>query len=386
MNTVVVLKFGGSSLADNEKLKNVANKIIEFYKKGNKVIAVVSAQGKTTDNLLNEANELCTNPTSRELDVLLSTGEQITISKLSILLNYMGYKTTSLTGWQAGIYTTDEYQNAKIIDIDTNRITKELNNNKVVIIAGFQGINEYNDITTLGRGGSDTSAVAIAKAINASECYIFSDVDGIYSADPNKIKSSIKLPEISYDEMINLSNEGAKVLHNRCVEIAQKYDIHINAKSSFNNNEGTIIKDIIEDNKIKSVIKDDNLYLITINKDRINLYDLYDYILNNNICFKNILCEKDCYMIVINKDEIKKFKNLMNSKKINVETNQISKISIIGNGIYRNDGIKNKIFNYLISNNIEILDIEMDEIKISIFFSEIVSDKVLENLHDLLIL
>lgn len=386
MNTVVVLKFGGSSLADNEKLKNVANKIIEFYKKGNKVIAVVSAQGKTTDNLLNEANELCTNPTSRELDVLLSTGEQITISKLSILLNYMGYKTTSLTGWQAGIYTTDEYQNAKIIDIDTNRITKELNNNKVVIIAGFQGINEYNDITTLGRGGSDTSAVAIAKAINASECYIFSDVDGIYSADPNKIKSSIKLPEISYDEMINLSNEGAKVLHNRCVEIAQKYDIHINAKSSFNNNEGTIIKDIIEDNKIKSVIKDDNLYLITINKDKINIYDLYDYILNNNICFKNILCEKDCYMIVINKDEIKKFKNLMNSKKINVETNQISKISIIGNGIYRNDDIKNKIFNYLISKNIEILDIEMNEIKISIFFSEIVSDKVLENLHDLLIL
>ena len=219
----IVLKFGGSSVADNEKLKIVAEKIINLYEKGNKIVVVVSAQGKTTDRLIEEANTLSSNPQNREMDVLLSTGEQITIAKLSILLNEMGYPATSLTGWQAGIYTNNTNQNAVIEGIDTKRIEEELEKGKIVIIAGFQGYNENLDITTFGRGGSDTTAVAIAAALKAKNCYIFSDVDGVYSVDPNKIKNAKKLSALSYREMLELSSEGAKVLHGRCVEIAEKY-------------------------------------------------------------------------------------------------------------------------------------------------------------------
>ena len=216
----IVLKFGGSSLADNEKLKTVANKIIEFHKRANKIVVVVSAQGKTTDKLIKEAYELSNIPDERELDVLLSSGEQMSMSKLAILLKQLGCDAISLTGWQAGIYTDSKSQESKILNIDTTRINQELEKNKIVIIAGFQGINENKDISTLGRGGSDTTAVAIAAAIKASHCYIFSDVDGVYSADPNKIPETKKIPELSYLEMVNLSDEGAKVLHNRCVEKA----------------------------------------------------------------------------------------------------------------------------------------------------------------------
>ncbi len=251
----IVLKFGGSSVADNEKLKIVAEKIINLYEKGNKIVVVVSAQGKTTDRLIEEANTLSKNPQNREMDVLLSTGEQITIAKLSILLNEMGYPATSLTGWQAGIYTNNTNQNAVIEGIDTKRIEEELEKGKIVIIAGFQGYNENLDITTFGRGGSDTTAVAIAAALKAKNCYIFSDVDGVYSVDPNKIKNAKKLSALSYKEMLDLSSEGAKVLHGRCVEIAEKYKMPIITKSTFNKNAGTIISDIIEENTIKSIVK-----------------------------------------------------------------------------------------------------------------------------------
>lgn len=254
MNTIV-LKFGGSSVADNEKLKIVASKIIDLYKENKKIVVVVSAQGKTTDQLIQEAHELSKYPENREMDVLLSTGEQITIAKLSILLNEMGYKSISLTGWQAGIYTNNTNQNAIIQNIDVERINKELEKGKIVIIAGFQGYNENLDITTLGRGGSDTTAVAIAAALNAEKCYIYSDVDGVYSADPKIIEQSKKIPELSYKEMIELSSEGAKVLHGRCVEISEKYKIPIITKSTFNKKAGTVITDIIEENAIKSIVK-----------------------------------------------------------------------------------------------------------------------------------
>ena len=251
----IVLKFGGSSVADNERLKKVANKIIDLYNKQNKIVVVLSAQGKTTDNLINEAKELSSEIENRELDVLLSTGEQISVAKLSILLNHMGYKAISLTGWQAGIFTNNTNKDAIIENIDVSRILKELEDNKIVIITGFQGINENMDITTIGRGGSDTSAIAIAAALKAKECYIFSDVDGIYTADPNKISGAKKLDKVSYKEMLEISNEGAKVLHNRCVEIGEKFNIPIVTKNTFNNNEGTIISDKIEDNAIKSIVK-----------------------------------------------------------------------------------------------------------------------------------
>lgn len=253
----IVMKFGGSSVADNERLKLVANKIIDLYDKGNNIVVVLSAQGKTTDKLIQEALELSKDTKDREMDMLLSSGEQISIAKLSILLNGMGYNAISLTGWQAGILTNNTNQNAMIQNIDTTRIKKELEDRKIVIIAGFQGYNENLDITTLGRGGSDTSAIAIAAALDAKECYIFSDVDGIYTADPNKVEDAKKLPALSYNEMMEISSEGAKVLHNRCAEIGDKFKIPIITKSTFNNKAGTIITDIIEENTIKSVVKKD---------------------------------------------------------------------------------------------------------------------------------
>ena len=260
----IVLKFGGSSVADNIKLNIVASKIINLYNKDNNIVVVVSAQGKTTDNLLKEAHELSKIPNERELDVLLSTGEQITISKLSILLKSLGYDSISLTGWQAGIFTNNINQNATIENIDTTRIQNELKTRKIVIVAGFQGINEKLDITTLGRGGSDTTAIALAVALNAKHCYIYSDVDGVYTADPNKVDNAQKLKKISYDEMIEIAGEGAKVLHNRSIEIAKKFNIPIITKSTFTNAEGSVVQEKIEDSKVKSIVKNDNIILINL--------------------------------------------------------------------------------------------------------------------------
>ena len=292
----IVLKFGGSSLADNDKLNTVANKIIEFYKRKNRIVVVVSAQGKTTDKLIKEANELSSIPNEREMDVLLSSGEQMSMSKLAILLNELGYDAISLTGWQAGIHTDNKIQEARISNINTTRIEEELENNRIVIIAGFQGINERNDISTLGRGGSDTTAVAIAAAINANHCYIFSDVDGVYSADPNKISDAKKIPELSYIEMVNLSDEGAKVLHNRCVEIAEKYNVLIETKSTFNENIGTIINEKIEESNVKSIVKNDNLILVNLVGPLQNLKDISLILIENGITLSTIIDNSTCLL------------------------------------------------------------------------------------------
>jgi len=256
MDTIVI-KFGGSSVADNEKLKIVANKIIKLYKENNDIVVVVSAQGKTTDRLIKEVEELSNKPNKREMDMLLSVGEQISAAKLAILLNELGYESVSFTGWQAGIHTNKEHQNSKIEYIDTSKIIKELEKRKIVIVTGFQGIDENNNITTLGRGGSDTSAVALAAELEAKECCIYSDVDGIYTADPNKVNNTKKLREISYEEMQILSSEGAKVLHDRCVEIGEKYNVPIITGSTFNDNPGTVITHKLESSGVKSIIKKD---------------------------------------------------------------------------------------------------------------------------------
>ena len=316
----IVLKFGGSSVADNEKLKIVANKIIQLYNKNHNIVVVVSAQGKTTDKLIKEAQELSKHTEDREMDMLLSAGEQMSTAKLSILLNELGYKAISLTGWQAGIYTNNTNQNALIESIDASRILKELGQGKIVIIAGFQGINENMDITTFGRGGSDTTAVAVAAALDAKNCYIFSDVDGVYTTDPNKIKDAQKLSALSYEEMLKISSEGAKVLHNRCIEIGDKFKIPIITKSTFNNKAGTMVSDIIEENTIKSIVKKD-----------------------------------------------------------------ISRISIIGNGIIRNIENIKKVIQFIDNNKLEILELNVSESKISIVFKNIIDDEILDKLHNLLI-
>lgn len=256
MDTIVV-KFGGSSVADNEKLKLVADKVIKLYEEDNNIVVVVSAQGKTTDKLIKEAEELSKKPNKREMDVLLSVGEQISAAKLAILLNELGYEAISFTGWQAGIYTNEEHQNSKIEYIDTLAIKEELEDRKIVIVTGFQGIDSNNNITTLGRGGSDTTAVALAAELDAKQCYIYSDVDGIYTADPNKVDNTRKLKNISYEEMHELSSEGAKVLHDRCVEIGERNDVPIITGSTFNDNPGTHITHKLECSGVKSIVKKD---------------------------------------------------------------------------------------------------------------------------------
>ena len=239
---IVVQKFGGSSVADNSKLLNVCNHIIKEHKKNNKVVVVVSAQGKTTDKLIEEEKTISKKPNEREHDVLLSVGEQITIAKLAIFLNELGYQAVSYTGWQIPIITDNNFGNANIIDIKTEKIIEQLNDNKIVIVAGFQGINKDGDITTLGRGGSDTTAVALAAYLKAEKLYIYTDVDGVYSEDPNNNKNAFKYDTISYDKMIEMANNGAKVLHNKCVEMAKKYSVPIIVKSTFVENEGTLVK------------------------------------------------------------------------------------------------------------------------------------------------
>lgn len=334
----IVLKFGGSSVADNIKLNIVAEKIINFYNQGNKVIVVVSAQGKTTDRLVKEALELNKVPNDREMDVLLSSGEQVSISKLSILLNKLGYKAISLTGWQAGIVTNNTNQNAIIDYIDTSRIEKELNDNKIVIVAGFQGVNENEDITTLGRGGSDTTAVAIAAAINAKHCYIYSDVDGVYTSDPNKIVDSKKLKTLSYEEMLDISSEGAKVLHNRCVTIAEKFNVPIETKSTFSNKKGTIIC-----NSPNTICGDADM--------------------NNNENAENL--------------EAKKIKSIVRNKNL-------SRVSIIGYGCTYDNKILSKVFKFIIEKNLKIFNINIDECKITINFKEEITDSILQEFHDVL--
>ena len=292
MSKIIVLKFGGSSLENDDKLKLVAKRIAKIYDKNKKVVVVLSAQGKTTDTLLKSATRLSKQISARELSSLLSTGEQVSISKLSILLNYMGYPAISLTGWQAGIHTDSMYENSKIKYINTNRILSELNKNNIVLVAGFQGVNDTNDITTLGRGGSDTTAVALAAALQAKQCYIFSDVDGIYTADPNKVENAKKLSNISYGEMLELSNEGAKVLHNRCVQIAEKFSIPLIAESTFSDETGTEISNNIETNNIKSIIKKENSRIsiigngIIYNIDKIK--EILTFIQNKKIEMLNI--------------------------------------------------------------------------------------------------
>lgn len=389
----IVLKFGGSSLADNIKLNIVANKIIDFYNKGNKVIVVVSAQGKTTDNLIKEAKELSYEPNKREMDVLLSTGEQISISKLSILLNRLGYNAISLTGWQAGIYTSNTNEEAKIEYINTERISKELESGKIIVIAGFQGINDNKDIATLGRGGSDTTAVAVAAAIKADHCYIFSDVDGVYSTDPNKITDAKKIKELSYTEMLDLSNEGAKVLHNRCVEIAEKYDVLIETGSTFNNNIGTKINNKIEESAVKSIVKNDNLFLITLKYENYNqdiFNSIYLLLLKNDIIPTNIInnsINSFNVTFTIKASDLGKFQELLESDlaKYSSSFTNISRISLVGYGIMNNKNIMQKTIEIFNINSVDIFSIQLEECKLSVMTKERVNNKLLEQLHHELI-
>ena len=264
--SLIVQKFGGSSVANAERVFNVANRIKEYYDKGNKIIVVVSAQGDTTDDLIEKAMEINPKASKREMDVLLSAGEQISMSLLAMALEKLGCPVISLTGWQAGMKTNSSHGSARIKKVDSERLLRELDQNKIVIVAGFQGINRYDDITTLGRGGSDTSAVALAAAVGADLCQIYTDVKGVYTTDPRICPDAAKLADISFDEMVELASLGANVLHNRSVELAKKFNINLEVLSSLEKEEGTIVKGVknVEKMLVRGVARDNDVARITL--------------------------------------------------------------------------------------------------------------------------
>ena len=381
MISTVVLKFGGSSVADNIKLNVVAEKIISMKKEAKNIVVVVSAQGKTTDKLLKEAQELSAIPDERELDVLISTGEQITSAKLSILLNRMGYKAVSLTGWQAGIRTNDVHKSAKIEEIYTNRITKELEKGKIVIVAGFQGIDKNGEITTLGRGGSDTTAVALQAGLEADKCYIFSDVDGIYSSDPNMITVAKRLDEISFDEMQEVADAGAKVLHNRCIQLGKKFDLKITAKSTFTDEGGTVVRKKIENSEVKSIVKNDNLMKIKITGElkKEDTIKIYKKLLQKNVIVEDFE-RNDCKEIEfrILKSEQNKVQELLENEypKLDISQSNVTKLAIVGYGITQDNKILKKVIKVLENDNVEITDISLNQSKIEILSDEIENETV----------
>lgn len=425
MSVINVLKFGGSSVSNNENLKIVADKIIKIKKSGVNVVVVVSAQGKRTDELIKQVEELnkisrenqiinekdnffidrtTLSYNKREIDSLLTIGEQESASKLSILLNEMGYKSIALNALQAGIFTNSDFGKAKIIDIDTTRILKELENNKIVIVTGFQGIDKEKNFTTLGRGGSDTSAVALAIKLNAEKCYIFSDVDGVYNADPNIIKNAKKLKHISYSEMENASSEGAKVLCERSISLADKYNMKIIAKSTFNDNEGTVISSsiinynegadtsssIVNDNgmehyNLEMCIKNDKLFkadLCDVDCEKLNI--ILSKINKQNIKIKNLsMHSKNNVIFIVNEYFKNDIKNIFEDENINAKLTKISEISFIGTGISNNGEILSNLYKTLEKNkyNImnDVLNFEMHANEISIFFNKIISNDVLND-------
>ncbi len=389
----VVLKFGGSSVADNIKLNVVAEKIRNFYEDNKNVVVVVSAQGKTTDGLIKEAMTLSSIPNERELDVLLSSGEQISMAKLAILLDRLGIPAISLTGWQAGIYTNNTNQDAIIEDIDISRIEEELEKGKVVVVAGFQGINKNMDITTLGRGGSDTTAVALAAKLKASKCYIFSDVDGVYTTDPRQTKVAKKIDTLSYEEMLDIADEGAKVLHNRCVEVGEKFSIPIVTKSTFNDNEGTLINNKIEGGYVKNIVKNDNIRYVHLTSNDYSLEkfnNIYNSFIESQLGVKNLVNSSEDNLEIsftIPKVKFNKLANLLENKFPELKSKylDITRISIIGNGIMSNNVVLNKTMKIIEDNKLEIISMEINEAKIAIMFKEIIPDEILEQLHNALI-
>lgn len=396
---IVVQKFGGSSVADVKKLDLVAEHIIDEVDKNNKVVVVVSAQGKTTDKLIFEEGEITKDPVKREHDVLVSVGEQITIAKLTMVLQEKGYKAISLTGWQIPIVTNNEHANGRIRYIHKETILDLLSSGNIVVVAGFQGINENNEIVTLGRGGSDTTAVAIAAALNADKCDIYTDVDGVFTADPRIVPDSKKIKSICYEEMLELASQGAKVLHNRCVEVAEKYNVPLYVKSTFEKESiGTLVKNQknLEDLFINGVTKDDYISRITvagIDNQIGRTYQLFKLLSENKINVDVIVqsfgehITKDIAFTVkmsdLNKtlQVLEENKELLHAKQI-LHSENLSKVSIIGVGIANKPGVAADMFEALYESNINMHMVSTSEIKISVLVDSSDSDKAVKAIHD----
>lgn len=393
--SLIVQKFGGSSVADKERLFNVAGIISDAYRSGDRVVVVVSAQGDTTDDLLAKAAEISDSPSKRELDMLLSTGEQISASLLAIALGTMRIPVVSLNAWQVGISSDSNYSNAKIKKIDTERLFRELDGGKVVIVTGFQGINKFDDVTTLGRGGSDTTAVALAAVLKADRCQIYTDVDGVYTADPRKVPTAKKLKEISYDEMLELASLGAQVLHNRSVEMAKKYHVELEVLSSFEKISGTVVREDVKVEKmlVTGVAKDTNIARISV----IGLEDvpgvafrLFSLMGQKNIVVDIILQSigrngtKDISFTVSENQlplAVSVLEDVYGKGSVSVESD-VAKVSVVGAGMETNAGVAAKMFEALYSVGANIHMISTSEIKISVLIDRNDADKAVAAIHE----
>lgn len=396
--SLIVKKFGGSSVADAALVMNVARRVTDTYKEGNSVVVVVSAQGDTTDDLIEKANEINPKHSKREMDMLLSTGEQISIALLAMAIEKLGFPVVSLTGWQLGMKTDSSYGSARIQKIDTERIKKELDKNNIVVVAGFQGINRFGDITTLGRGGSDTSAVAIAAALHADKCEIYTDVDGVYTADPRIVPDAKKLNEITYDEMLELASLGANVLHNRSVELAKKYRVNLEVKSSFEKVPGTVVKEEIKVERmlVRGVTRDNDIARIAIMgvKDEPGIaFRIFSLLSKHKINVDIILQsigrdnKKDISFTVSEESEDEVMQIIKdNAEMIGAEnvtcSNEFSKVSIVGAGMVNNPGVAAMMFEALFDVGVNIHMISTSESKISVLVKKANAEKAVRAIHE----
>lgn len=397
---LIVQKFGGTSVANAERLRNVAQIIADTYRQGNRVVAVLSAQGDTTDDLIEKAREINPNASRREMDMLLSTGEQISCALCAMAIETMGLPVVSLTGWQAGIQTNSSYSSARIKKINVERVQSELDrSHSIVIVTGFQGINKYGDVTTLGRGGSDTSAVALAAALKADLCQIYTDVDGIYTADPRHVTGARKLEEITFDEMLELASLGAQVLNNRSVELAKKYNVELEVLSSLNPVPGTVVKEVTKDMEgmlIKGVAKDKDVAVISIlevpdvpgasfkvfslmAQKKINV----DIILQSSgkeghkdVIFTVPLGDAETALALLEEN-----RQRFGCRDIVVDKD-VAKVSIVGAGMQSHSGVASRMFEALFEANINIRMISTSEIKISVLIAKADADRAVNAIHD----
>ena len=395
---LIVKKFGGTSVADKERMFNVANRCIEEYKKGNDVVVVLSAMGKYTDELISKARDMDERPPKREMDMLLTIGEQMSVSLMAMAIHTLGVPAISLNAFQVTMHTTSSHQNARLKRIDTERIRRELDARRIVIVTGFQGVDKYDDYTTLGRGGSDTTAVALAAALHADACEIYTDVDGVYTADPRKVPTARKLKEITYDEMLDLATSGAGVLHNRSVEMAKKYGVPLVVRSSLNNSEGTVVKEVVSVERmlISGVALDTDAVRIAV----LGLRDVpgvafkvFDTLAKKNINVDVILQSigrsgtKDI-SFTVNKDDLEdavatleEHKERLGFKELHSERG-IAKLSIVGSGMLSNPGVAAKMFESLYNEGVNINMISTSEIRITVLISEKDGVRAMNAVHD----
>ena len=395
---LIVKKFGGSSVADKDRIFNVAKRCIEDYKAGHDVVVVLSAMGNTTDNLIELARTINPEAKKRELDMLLTTGEQVSVSLMAMAMQAMDVPAVSLNAFQVMMHCTSRYGNARFKRVDTERIQHELDSRKIVIVTGFQGVNKYDDITTLGRGGSDTTAVALAAVLHADKCEIYTDVDGVYTADPRVCKNARKLDVITYDEMLELASLGAKVLHNRSVEMAKKYNVELVVRSSLNNSEGTTVKEAAKMEKllVTGVAADSNtarVSVIGVEDKPGTAFRIFNTLAKNHINVDIILQSvgrdgtKDISFTVAS-DDLEATLNLLEENKErltiqNITYNaDVAKLSVVGAGMMSNPGVASKMFEAMYNSRVNINMISTSEIRITVLVDEKDIDKAMNAVHD----